>query len=433
MSFFAVPLSGLVASQQQLQAVSTNLANLDTVGYKDQNVSFADLFAASSAQNGAGDPVQIGVGTESSATTSDFTSGNLSPTNVPSNMALQGNGFFVVQAPNGSTSYERAGNFTSNTNGELVDPSGNVALGYPAVNGVVNTSAALQPLNVGGGTGVAATATTSFTIPTNLNANAAVGTTSAWTSNAPLHDSLGNPVALDVTFTKTAANTWSYSATIPTSLLPATTPPATSPTTVVGSGSLVFDSSGVLAGTLDSSGVATTPAISNPVIDIPALADGSATMSAVTWDLASSSGAATMSQNNLASQINSAATQNGNGAGTLSSYSISTDGTIEALYSNGSTQSIGQVALANFANTQGLEQLGNNLYQSTAASGQAQIGVGGTGGLGTITGGSIEESNVDTAAEFGKMIVAQQAYQANAKTITTLDQVSQATLEMITS
>ena len=119
--------------------------------------------------------------------------------------------------------------------------------------------------------------------------------------------------------------------------------------------------------------------------------------------------------------------------GTLSSYSIESDGTIEGTFSNGATQALGQVAIANFANTQGLQSTGNNLYEQTAGSGAAEIGVAGTGGRGTITGGSVEASNVDTAAEFAKMIVAQQAYQANAKTVTTFDQISQATIAMIST
>jgi flagellar hook protein FlgE len=362
--------------------------------------------------------VQIGIGVNTSATNSDFSSGASSATGIASNMALTGAGFFVVQSPSGMISYERAGDFTANSLGQLVDPSGNLAMGYPSVNGVINTASALQPLNVGSGLAVPAVASTSFSIPTNLNANAAVGATSGWTSNISLYDSLGNAVPVDMTFTKTAANTWSYDATIPSSSVTA----GATGTTSVGSGSLTFDTSGNLA-----AGTA------NPILSLPTLADGSAPMSAVTWDLNNSSGSSTLTQNDLASSVTSSGIQNGNGAGTLASYVISSNGTIEGTYSSGATQALGQVALANFANNEGLTQSGSNLYQQTAGSGQAQIGVAGTGGLGTITGGSIEESNVDTAAEFGKMIIAQQAYQANAKTVTTMDQISQATIAMISS
>jgi flagellar hook protein FlgE len=124
-------------------------------------------------------------------------------------------------------------------------------------------------------------------------------------------------------------------------------------------------------------------------------------------------------------------TQNGYASGTLSNYSVTADGTIEGSFTNGQNLALGQVAMANFANPQGLALVGGNAFQATYAAGVAQIGTAGSGGIGTITGGSIEASNVDVATEFGKMIVAQQAYQANAKTITTMDQLVQTTMQML--
>jgi flagellar hook protein FlgE len=110
---------------------------------------------------------------------------------------------------------------------------------------------------------------------------------------------------------------------------------------------------------------------------------------------------------------------------------VETDGTIEGTFSGGNTLALGQVAVASFANTQGLVSTGDNNYQPTVASGAAVVGVAGTGGRGTVVGGDVEQSNVDIATEFAKLIVAQQAYSANAKSITTFNQVSQATLAMI--
>ena len=150
------------------------------------------------------------------------------------------------------------------------------------------------------------------------------------------------------------------------------------------------------------------------------------------WNLDDGSGNPTVTQTNAASAL-SASTQNGFASGTLSSYSVTSDGTIEGKFSNGQTSALGQVALANFANPQGLQQVGGNTYQATYAAGTPLIGTAGSSGLGTITGGSVEASNVDVATEFGKMIVAQQAYQANAKTITTMDQLVQTTMQMLSA
>jgi len=419
MSFFGVPLSGLTAAQDALQSVSNNLANLDTVGYKDQTTSFSDIFAQSSAQNGVGDPIEQGLGTEASSTTSDFSDGTTTSTGVASNMALTGDGFFVTQSTGGTTAYTRAGDFTLNNSGQLVTTSGDTVMGYGATNGVVDTSGSLQPLTVNLGSSIAATATTSFTLPANLDSASASGTT--FSTSTPVYDSLGEQHTLTVDYTKAAtpANTWTYSVSMPT----ADTGAASA---TLASGTMTFDSSGNLTSTTDAAtGVTTSPA-STLAISTP-LADGAATMN-LNWDLSSTSGAIT--QNDLTS-TQGTATQNGSKAGTLTTYSVSTDGTIEGTYSNGVTNALGQVAVATFANEQGLSQAGTSEFTATAASGSASVGIAGAGGRGTITGGSTEASNVDVAAEFSKMIVAQEAYQANAKTVTTLNTIAQDTVSML--
>jgi flagellar hook protein FlgE len=408
MSSFSIPLSGLNASQNQLQSVSNNLANLDTVGYKDQNVSFSDIFAQSTASSGAGNPLQQGLGVKTSQTTSDFTAGTPSATGVPSNMALSGNGLFVTQTTNGTQAYTRAGDFTTNTSGQLITPGGDLVMGYGATNGVINSTGPLQALQVGIGAVVPATASTSFQISANLNANSPTGTTFA--SSTPVYDSLGTSHVLSVNYTKTGVNTWSYSVNMPTADTGA-------PTTQLTSGSLTFDSSGNL-----------TSPTGSVAISIPSFTDAAAPLN-LNWNLNDTSGNSTLTQTNLASSSSSFA--NGQASGTLMNYAVGADGTIEGTYSNGQTSALGQVAVANFINMQGLANIGNNDYQVTAGSGAAQIGIAGTGGRGTITGGSIEASNVDVAAEFAKMIVAQQAYSANAKTVTTLQQISQATMQMM--
>ncbi len=421
MSFFSIPLSGLNASQSALQSVSNNLANTDTDGYKDQNVTFADMFAQSGITNGAGDPFQTGQGVLTSSTTSDFTAGTVTATGINSNMALNGNGFFVMQQANGTIAYSRAGDFTQNKLGQLVAPDGSLVLGYPAANGVVNTAAPLQPLVVGTGLTTPATASTAFNATINLSATTA---TNAQASASPItvFDSLGGSQNLKISYTKTGPNSWSYAVTIPSSAL--ASPTSSTGEQTLATGNLSFDSNGKL-----TSPVTATGAPAPVAITVPALADGAAPLN-LNWDLADPSGNSLVTQTDLASSTTSA-DANGNAGGVLSNFSIGADGTIEGLFANGTTTALGQVAVATVANDQGLQQVGNNLFQATAGSGVAQIGFAGTGGRGTITGGSVEGSNVDVASEFSKMIVAQQAYQANAKVVTTFDQVSQATLAMI--
>jgi flagellar hook protein FlgE len=409
MSFFGVPLSGLIASQDQLSSVANNLANLDTVGFKDQTVSFSDLFAQSSLVNATNDPIQTGLGVLPSQTTSNFTDGATTATGVDSNMALTGNGLFVVKGTDGTTSYTRAGDFTTNANGYLTSPNGQLVMGYVSQNGTIATSGVLQPLKVGLGTTTPAVATTQFQVSGNLSAGTAVNAT--YSSPTTIYDSLGTSHVMTVNYTKTSANTWSYSVDVPTS-------DTGLATTSVASGTMTFDSSGNL----------TSPTGTVP-INIPSFTDGAAAAN-LTWNLASSTGTGSITQTSLASSFNTP-TQDGQASGTLSKISVLSDGTVEGIYTNGNSSSIGQVAVASFDNYQGLERTGGNDYQATVGSGAAAVGIAGTGGRGSITGGSVESSNVDVATEFSKMIEAQQAYSANAKTVTTFQAIDQATIAMI--
>jgi flagellar hook protein FlgE len=442
MGSFSTPLSGLMAAQDQLQSVSNNLANIDTNGFKDQTLTFGDIFAEADKTNGAGNPLQTGAGVAVSSTDSNFTEGNLNSTSTSSNMAISGNGFFVTQSASGSTDYTRAGDFTVNSAGELTTPNGELVMGYPATAGVVNTSGTLQPLQVSSGVTMPAQVSTKIGFTENLDSDTAVGGT-ATSSTLAVYDSLGSSHNLSITYTKTAANTWTYSVTVPSADLTG----ATGTTWEVGSGQLNFNTDGSLnsvgavGGTIAAPGTPVAISLGGPgsaavvgppaVAAVPAttLADGAAsplTLSGPFGTVASP----TITQNAGASTT-STATTDGFQSGTLSTFSVQTDGTIEGKFSNGSTLAVGQVAVASFANVQGLSSTGNNNYQPTAASGSAVIGLAGTGGRGTIIGGDVEQSNVNIATEFAKLIVAQQAYSANAKAITTFNQVSQATLAMI--
>jgi len=412
MGSFATPLSGLTSAQQQLQSVSNNLANIDTDGYKDQTLTFSDIFAQAGVTNGSGDPLQTGSGVTVSSTTSNFTEGNLNATNIASNMAISGNGFFITQGANGTQDYTRSGDFTTNNAGQLITPSGELLLGYPAVNGVVSSLATLQPLQVGSVTSPAVASTT-IGITANLNSDTAVGDSAA-SSSLSVFDALGSPHTLSVSYTKTAANTWTYAVTVPSADITG----GVGTTTTVGSGTLNFDGSGQLTST------------SNVVpISIPTLADGATSPLTIAGPFGTAANP-TITQTAAASAT-SAATTDGLASGALTTFTVQPDGTIEGSFTNGPTLALGQVAVASFANNQGLVSVGNNNYQPNAASGGAVIGVAGTGGRGTVVGGNVEQSNVDIATEFAKLIVAQQAYSANAKSITTFNQVSQATLAMI--
>lgn len=417
MGSFATALSGLNAAQSMLQTVSNNLANMNTTGYKDQTLTFGDIYAQATQTNGAGDPLQTGNGVKVTGTDSNFGEGNLASTGIASNMALSGNGFFVTQGITGLPSYTRSGDFTSNSSGFIVTPGGELVMGYPAANGVVNTSAALQGINVSNGLTSPPVASTTVGITANLDSSTAVGG-NATGSSVTVYDSLGTPHTLTVSYTKTAANTWSYSVSVPSTDITG----GTGTSTVVGTGVLSFTSGGAL----DTS-AATATAIGP--ISIPTLADGATSPLTLTGPFGTATNP-TVTQTDLASATGSTTTD-GYASGTLSSYAIQPDGTVDGTFSSGQTIALGQVAVANFANNQGLSNVGNNSYQATNASGQAVVGVPGTGGSGTVVGGAVEQSNVNIASEFSNLIVAQQSYGANAKSITTLQQLSQAALAMI--
>jgi flagellar hook protein FlgE len=410
MAAFSIPLSGLEATSSSLNVIANNLSNLNTDGYKDQTLNFSDVFNQVQSTSGNGNPIETGAGVRSASTTSNFTNGSVNTTGVASNMALQGDGFFVVQKGS-QTNYTRAGDFTVNSSGQLCTTSGELVMGYPAVNGVVSTSSTLAPISVNQASTLPAVATTTFSTETNLDAAATVGT--SFSTPITVYDSLGTSQTLSIQYTNTGSNAWSYNIT-----LPASSTGAASATTIA-SGTMTFNSSGQL----------TSPSGSVTGINITGLADGAAPMS-LTWNLTDSSGKQTLTQQASASAT-SATNQNGYADGTLGGYSVLADGTVQGQFSNGETLALGRVAVAGFANAQGLQQVGGNDFESTFASGAAIVGQAGSAGNGTITGGAVEQSNVSLSSEFANMIVAQQGYEANAKVLTTLNQVSQATIQML--
>ncbi len=413
MSAFSIPLSGLAASSDSLNVIANNLANLNTYGYKDESLNFADVFNQMQGVSGNGDPIQIGSGVEIAGETANATNGTVTATGIASNMALQGNGFFVIEnTTNHQMSYTRDGDFTVNSQGQLCTAQGQLVLGYPAINGVVSTSSALGPIDVNQAANIPAVATTTFSMNTNLNAGASVG--DSFSTPITVYDSLGTSHVLTATFTNSGANSWSYNITIPSSDVG-----GTSGSSSVATGTLTFDANGNL----------TSPTAPVSGINITGLSDGASAMN-LTWDLNGAGGKPTVTQQD-ATSATASTSQNGYGVGTLTGYSILADGTVQGQFSNSQTMALGQVAVANFANTQGLTQTGNDDLLATFASGTPNVGTAGAGANGTITGAAVEESNVDLSTEFANMIVAQQTYEANAKVLTTMDQVSQATIQLI--
>ena len=412
MSSFSVALSGLTASEQGLNVISNNLANLNTVGYKDQTANFQSLFYQNLGTDGAGDPIQVGAGVDVSSVSTNFDNGTVNDTGVPSDVAITGNGFFITQAANGTVQYTRAGNFSVNNLGELVTSDGDTVMGYQAANGVVKHSATLAPLYVGQSVVNPPSATTTLNQQTNLNSSAAVGTT--YSVPLTVYDSLGQSHVLTFNFTNTAAGAWSYTIT-----LPAADTGGTGNPTTISTGNLTFNSSGNLA----------TPAGNSITgIQITGLADGAANMN-LTWDLTGPNGSSLMTQV-AAPSATATTSQNGYASGTLQSYTVEADGTIDGQFSNGQVQALGQIALANFANPQGLQLTGDNNYVPTLSSGAAVVGAPQTAALGTLTGGALEASNVDISQEFTNLIITQRGFEANARMITTLDTVTNDTVNL---
>jgi flagellar hook protein FlgE len=502
---FSIPLSGLTAESTALSAIANNLSNQNTTGYKDTSVLFSDLFYQNLGTTGSGDPIQVGAGTEIGSMNSLFTQGSVSATGVPTDVAIQGNGFFLVQSSSGVVSYTRAGDFTTDENNFLVTSDGQQVLGYPAVNGVVNTGAGLAPLQLGAGTLSPPTATANTDLTLNLDAASPVGT--QYSTPVTIYDSLGASHTLTYSFTNVAPNTWSYSLNLPPTDL--NTVGGVAPTGVLATGTLTFNGDGVLTGTGGGVGTPTygAPNVGNGTLtgltptsgSIPqtiTMTATSATQFSVVGSVSGALGTATVGTPFTSGQLNftiaagstafatgdtitvpttpftlsditaipitgfadgatnqtfnwnvlsgttptitqvaspsttTAIAQDGSSSGSLANFSIGPDGTITGTFSNDKTQALGQIALANFANVNGLQLDGSTDYSPTLASGPAVVGVPGEGVLGTLAGGSLELSNVDIATEFANLIVAQRGFEADAKAVTTFDQITQDTIAL---
>jgi flagellar hook protein FlgE len=416
---FQQGLSGLNASSKSLDTIGNNIANSGTVGYKAGSTQFADVFAAS--LNGAG-AAPVGLGSRVSTIVQQFTQGNISVTNNPLDIAINGGGFFQVDDGQGGTQYSRNGQFQLDKNGFIVNAQGLQLKGIMAVNGVVSPGSPNVPLRLfdpsqsltgspqatgtsTGATGVQANINLDSRLPAiALPFNYADPTTYNQSTAVTTYDSLGNPHTYSMYFVKTAANAWDVYATV-------TNPAGAVPTfqNLGAAGSLAFNTSGQLT--------------SGPIA--AAISDADLGYAGAVLPMAFNLNFSGSTQFGSAFAVNTLL-QDGYAAGTLAGFQIGNDGTVLGNYTNGQSQVVGQAVLATFRNPQGLQPLGNNVWAQTPDSGESILGTPGSSGqFGVLQSAALEDANVDLTAELVSMITQQRVYQANAQTIKTQDSILQ--------
>ncbi len=399
-------ISGLSANSTAMTVIGDNIANVNTTAFKSNKSSFANILSQSL---GGSSSSGIGRGVEFWGVSPSWSQGSVENTSNATDMAINGKGFFMVEDDSGAAYYTRAGEFSFDRDGDLVNPDGLFVQGYRvssvAANGTVSLGA-IENINVPGESTTPPQPTTTSSLDINLDAGAAVNDT--YTSTQTIYDSLGNAIPLTLTFTKTAANAWTASVSVPTGTV-------TTPATDVGitNANLTFDGSGNLNTGTD------------PSITLTNLVNGAADVT-INWDLFD---AANLTNGDLTQYASTSTTnfntQNGFAAGNLRGVSVDESGFVTGVYSNGQLTPLYQVALADFPSYFGLSKMGKNLYSESRASGQAMPGVPLSASLGSISPSAIEMSNVDLAQEFVKMITTQRAFQANSRVITTSDEVLQ--------
>jgi flagellar hook protein FlgE len=366
-----------------LDVTANNIANVNTIAFKSSATQFQDTLSqlvkgSSSPQATVGgtNPAQVGLGVQVAGISTNFSQGSTESTGRSTDMMISGDGFFVTSS-GGQTQYTRDGSFDPDGLGHLVTPDGSIVQGWSAVNGVIQPGGTIGDITLPNQQVSPAQATTTATVTGNLPIDAATGT--VLTQDTTVYDAAGNSRKLSVTFTRsaTAGVTWDVSAD---------------------------DGSGAVGSTLTYVSGVLQPG-------------GSLTVNGIAVDMTATTG--------FAGLTTVAATSNGREAGTLQSFTMSPDGTLIGSFSNGASQAVGRIALATFVNPGGLEKVGASSYGATFNSGAAQLGTAGQAGFGSLTSGALEMSNVDLSQEFTNLIVAQRGFQANARIITTSDQVLQ--------
>ncbi len=408
---FSTALSALGAHSTAIDVVGNNLANLNTPGFKASVVSFYDLVTQSLGA-GLGE-TQVGFGVARPLTLRQFSQGAIQTSNGPLDAAIQGDGFLVLRNANGGTVYGRGGNLQVNKNGALLTATGERVQGWVSATGNVNTNGPIGDITIPVGSLRPAAPTQTISFDLNLNAAATAGPPAdTFAGSIEVYDSLGVSHIITANFTKTApSGEWAYSISVPNGDVVSPVTPAT--------GLINFDSSGRLVNP-----PATGPF---PALAIAGLNSGAANMT-VTWSLYNGANPR-LTQFAQTSAI-SAIGQDGNAAAQLIRVGLGAAGSVLAQYSNGEQVIVGQLAMASIRNPESLLSVGNNSYQLSARSALPAVGLPGTGGRGTILGGAIENSTVDIAREFTNLIILQRGYQANARVITTVDEISQETINL---
>lgn len=408
---FSTALSALGAHSTAIDVVGNNLANLNTPGFKASVVSFYDVVGQAMGGSLADREVGLGVGRPLSIR--QFSQGGIQASNNPLDAAIQGDGFLVLRDTAGATVYGRGGNLQVNKEGVLMTATGERVQGWSAVNGVITPNGILGDLTIPVGTLRPAKPTASFSLDGNLNAGATAGPPPD-TFSHPLEvfDSLGASHVVSVTFTKAAAaGEWSYALSIPDG-------DVTSPVTPV-SGTVAFDSAGRLVNP-----PATGPF---PTLAVAGLKNGAADLT-MNWSLYDGT-TPRLTQFARKSEVTLVA-QDGSAVAQLTRVGLGDGGQILAQFSNGQQVLVGQLAMASVRNPESLLAVGNNSYQLSSRSALPAVGLPGTGGRGKIEGGAIENSTVDIAREFTNLIVLQRGYQANSRVVTTVDELSQETINL---
>ncbi len=411
---FQQGLSGLNASSKSLEVIGNNIANANTYGAKVSRAEFADVYA--NAIGGTSNA--IGIGTTIGAVAQQFTQGNITSTENPLDVAINGGGFFELKDKSGSISYSRNGQFKVDNSGFIVNNQGGKLMGYPAdATGVIIPGTAgplLMPT-----AGIKPAVTAKISMEMNLDSRAAVTLPAAGApinfadpstynsaTSQTVYDAKGQDVALTYYFQKTGTDTWNvYVAANGVPLSTSGGNPAPSTT-------ITFPSNG---------GTPTAP-VGTVALNIPSVTNAAGATSVPIAGVALSLTGATQ----YGSQFGvTALTQDGYAPGQFIGAQIDANGIISARYSNGQTKPAGQLELATFRDPQGLQPMGGNGWVQSAASGGPVVGVPGSGNLGVLQAGALEESNVDLTSELVSMITAQRTYQANAQTIKTQDQILQ--------
>jgi len=411
-SAFYASLSGLSTNANALGVIGNNLANLNTVGYKASSTSFQDLYNTAlggASTQGNGNPMQIGLGSGLGSVAQDFSQGSPQASGTVTNMALQGPGFFTLKPVAGGEAYSRAGNFTVDKQGYLVDPNGANVMGWNAVAGKVNTNGTVAPIFLNPGATSPPSATANINNVTNLDASASTGTTFA--TPISMFDSSGASHNLLITYTKAATpGTWNTSATTDGGAT-VTGYPAT----------IQFDTLGNLT---------SPPSCTNPTLTLSGWSNG-ATSPAVTAKIWNGNPPVSSLTSYSQSSSTTATNQDGFASGSVSSVSVDQNGVLVGTFTNGQTNPLAQVAVTTFANSNGLAKDGSNTWTTTLASGTPNVGTANTGGRATVLGSNLENSNVDVATEFTKLIINQNGYQANSRVITTANTLLQTVIGLI--